>query len=82
MNERQPPLQPLHPESSLSPAKLATLDKLSTEGLMLSLAPGEVHCLKTRPDGTILDGHYRVHLLRGRDIEVDELPRDVIERSE
>jgi hypothetical protein len=81
MSERQPPLKPLHPETSLSAAKLATFEKLSTDTLRQSLVPGHEHCLKTRPDGTILDGHHRVHVLKGRDIDVDALPREVIERS-
>jgi hypothetical protein len=73
-----PPLKPLHPESSLSPGKLATLEKFATEKLIQSLAPGQEHCLKTRPDGTMLDGHHRVHVLRGRNENVDALPREVI----
>jgi hypothetical protein len=78
MSPRQPPLKPLHP---VSPAKLATFEKLSTDTLQEFLVPGQTHCLKARPDGTILDGHHRVHVLRGRKIDVDTLPREVIERS-
>jgi hypothetical protein len=78
---RFPPLKPLHAETSLSPAKLATFEKVSTEGLKQSLAPGQPYCLKTRPDGTILDGHHRVHVLRRRNEDVDSLPREVIEPS-
>jgi hypothetical protein len=51
-----PPLKPLHSDESLNPAKLATMEKLSTENLRNSLVPGLEHCLKTRPDGTILMG--------------------------
>jgi hypothetical protein len=51
----QPPLKPLHPETSLSPAKLAKFEKLASDTLKQSLAPGQKHCLKARPDGTILD---------------------------
>jgi hypothetical protein len=84
MNEqqpKQPPLKPLHSETSLSPAKLTTFQKLSTEVLNNSLAPGQEQCLKTRPDGTILDGHHRVHILRGRGEDVDAFPREVLDRS-
>lgn len=81
MSERQPPLKPLHPETSLSSAKLAAFEKLSTDTLRQSLIPGHEHCLKTRPDGTILDGHHRVYVLKGRDIDVHALPREVVERS-
>lgn len=77
----QPPLKPLHPETSLSPAKLATFGKLPTETLTASLAPGQEHCLKTRPDGTILDGNHRIQVLKGRGEKVDDLPREVIDRS-
>ena len=73
-----PPLKPLHPESSLSPGKLATFEKLSTDAITQSLAPGQPHCLKTRPVGTILDGHHRVPVLRLRNQDVDALPREVL----
>jgi hypothetical protein len=76
-----PPLKPLHPETLLSPAKLATFEELSTDAIIESLAPGQPHCLKTRPDGTILDGHHCVHVLRLRNQDVDVLPREVLERS-
>jgi hypothetical protein len=73
-----PPLQPLHLDSSLNAAKLAQMERLSTEVLLLSLSPGSQGCLKTRPDGTILDGHHRIHILRKRDVDVDGLPRDIV----
>lgn len=66
-----PPLKPLHPETSLNAAKLAKYDLLSTEVLLESLALGKQGCLKTRRDGTILDGHHRIHILRVRGIDVD-----------
>lgn len=74
-----PPLKPLHPETSLSPAKLAMFDKLPSEALKQSLVPGQTHGLKTRPDGTILDGHHRIHILRGRNEDVDVLPREILD---
>jgi hypothetical protein len=76
-----PPLKQLHPKTSLSPVKLAQMDQLSTEKLKASLLPGEAHCLKTRADGTILDGHHRIHILRLRGVDVDMLPREIIERD-
>lgn len=72
------PLKALH--STLIPSKLAIFEKFSTEALKMSLAPDNDGCLKTRPDGTILDGHHRIHVLRARGEDVDSLPRDVIER--
>lgn len=78
----QPPLKPLHPDTLLSPAKLAMFEKVPTERLKQSLASGQEHCLKTRPDGTLLDGHHRVHILRRRGENVDALPREVLEPSQ
>ena len=76
-----PSLKPLHPDSSLNPAKLAHLEKVSTEILKQSLLPGQPDSLKARPDGTILNGHHRVYILRKRGIGVDTLPREIIVRE-
>jgi hypothetical protein len=78
MND-QPPLTPLHGTDLLSSAKLAMFASLDTDALKSSLAPGHEHCLKARPDGTMLDGHHRIHVLRMRQVNVDGLPREVIE---
>jgi len=75
---QDPPLRPLHPDSSLNAGKLAKMERLSTEALLGSLIPGSRDCLKTRPDGTILDGHHRIHILRQRGVDVDCLPRDIV----
>jgi len=76
-----PPLKPLHPDSSLSSVKLAELDKLSTQELLDSLRPGQKGSLKTGPDGTIIEGHHRIKILKGRGVDVDSLPRDVIQKD-
>ena len=81
-SKRFPPLQPLHPHSSLNPGKLAKVDRLSTEELIASLVPGQEGGLKTRPDGTILDGHHRIFVLRGRGVDVDALPRDIFVKEQ
>ena len=47
----------------------------------LDVESGELHCLKMRPDGTILDGHPRIHVLRLRGENVDGLPREVQEQG-
>jgi hypothetical protein len=73
-----PPLKPLHPEASLNPSKLAKIDFLETEVIKQSLRPGQRDCLKTRPDGTILDGHHRIYVLRKRGADVDALPREIV----
>lgn len=79
---RFPPLKPLHPDSSLNTVKLAIFDRLSNRVLLASLAPGGEGCLKTRPDGTILDGHHRIYILRQRGVDVDGLPRDVFVKEQ
>ena len=76
----QPPLKPLH--SALVQIKLRFFEKLDSEILTKSLEPGQEHCLKTRPDGTILDGHHRIHVLRLRGVDVDALPRQIIVKQE
>jgi hypothetical protein len=77
-----PPLKPLHADESFSLPKLERFGKLSTEELVDSLRPGKPGSLKTRPDGTLIDGHHRVKLLRDRGVDVDALPREVIQREE
>jgi hypothetical protein len=79
---KNPPLTPLHPDETLLRLKLDTLVRLSTDVLIESLVPGKPGSLKTRPDGTILDGHHRIKILRDRGINVDQLPREVIPRSD
>jgi hypothetical protein len=73
-----PPLSPLHPDDSLIPSKLRDYGKLPTPVLIASLEPGKPGSLKTRPDGTMIDGHHRVKVLRDRGVNVDALPREII----
>ena len=77
-----PPLRPLHSDASLNKVKLDQLDRLTTDDLKRSLLPGERNCLKARPDGTLLEGHHRIHILRARGIDVDALPRDIVRKLE
>jgi hypothetical protein len=77
-SRQYPPLKPLHPETSLSAAKLAKMESLTTDVLKQSLMPGQKDCLKTRPDGTILEGHHRIYVLRKRGVDVDTLPREIV----
>lgn len=69
-------LKPLHSDNSLSQPKLTALRKLPTEALLRSLRPGEPGALKVKPDGTIMDGHHRIFVLRERGADVDALPRE------
>ena len=73
-----PPLQPLHLDSVLSQAKLNHYARLTTEVLLRSLEPGQTGALKARPDGTVIDGHHRIAVLRERGVDVDQLPREVL----
>lgn len=76
------PLKSLHPDSSLSKAKLEAYRKIGTSGLIDSLKPGEPGSLKVQPNGTIMDGHHRIYILHERGIDVDTLPRDIQSKKE
>ena len=77
-----PPLKPLHPDALLSPAKLMEMKLRATEVLQKSLLPGDKDSLKTRPNGTILDGHHRIYILRMRGVNVDALPREIMVKGD
>lgn len=74
----QPSLQFLHDTNCLIRLKLEYLGKLTTEQIVASLAPGREGSLKTRPDGTVIDGHHRLFILQNRGFAINNLPRDVI----
>ena len=79
---QNPPLKSLHPDSSLIRLKLAGMEQKSTEELIRSLMPGQKDCLKARKDGTVLDGHHRLYILRKRGVSVNGLPREIVERED
>ncbi|MBI4905991.1 MAG: L-aspartate oxidase [Acidobacteria bacterium] len=76
------PLLFLHAPVNLVASKMEYFRRLSTEELTASLRPGNAGELKVRIDGTILDGHHRIAVLRERGEIVDRLPRTIIKRSE
>lgn len=76
------PLKSLHSDSLLIQIKLDQYAKLTTEELIDSLQPGLPGALKTRPDGTMIDGHHRIEILRDRGVDVNSLPREVIPKSQ
>lgn len=78
----EPPLRFLHSEAVLSPAKLERFRAMTTTGLIESLRPGQSGALTTRPDGTVLEGHHRLVVLRERGIDVEVLPREVVSRED
>jgi ParB-like chromosome segregation protein Spo0J len=77
----QPSLKPLHADSSLIRSKLDDYGKCSTDELIKSLRPGQQGSLKVRPDGTIVDGHHRIKILRDRGVDVDSLPREIVSKD-
>lgn len=74
----KPPLRFLHSEAILSSVKLAQFRSQETADLIQSLEPGQPGALKTRPDGTVLEGHHRLAVLRERGLDVNALPREVL----
>ncbi len=74
-------LKPLHTETSLIQSKLDYFSRLSTDDLKFSLQVGKRESLKARPDGTILDGHHRIAILRSRGVDVDAIPREIISKE-
>jgi ParB-like chromosome segregation protein Spo0J len=77
-----PKLRYLHAENTLIRVKLEFFRRLTTDDLKESLAPGGKACLKVRPDGTILDGHHRIRVLADRGVDVDLLPREIMEKCD
>jgi hypothetical protein len=77
-----PPLKPLHRDDQLIKGKLDKFEKATTEELIKSLQPGQQGSFKTRADGTMIDGHHRIKVLRGRGVDVDALPREVIPKED
>ncbi len=78
----EPPLRLLHAEATMSQAKLERFRALATAALIESLRPGQTGGLITRPDGTVLEGHHRLVILRERGIDIDGLPREVLPRED
>ncbi len=48
---------------------------------MKSLRPGQKGTLKVKRDGTMVDGHHRIKVLRDRGIDVDALPREFFDEE-
>jgi hypothetical protein len=77
----EPPLQFLHAGAVLSQAKLGEFRKVATDRLVESLRPGQPGALKARADGTVLEGHHRLAVLRERGVEIDALPRELVAKE-
>ena len=76
-----PSLKFLHSDATLNRVKLELFRRCSTGELKASLAPGQMGSLKARPDGTLLDGHHRIAILRERGEKVNGLPREIIQKE-
>jgi hypothetical protein len=81
VDSNQPPLKPLHADSSLIGSKLDKYGNLPDQELIDSLKPGKQGSLKVRPDGTLVDGHHRIKILRDRGVDVNSLPREIIPKD-
>jgi hypothetical protein len=82
MESPEPPrLKFLHSESTLNRFKLDLFRRLTTGELKFSLAPGQLGSLKAREDGTALDGHHRLFILAERGEDIDQLPREIMEKE-
>ncbi len=82
MTEPVPPLRFLHSDSTMNRWKLEHFRRLSSAELKVSLLPGQPGALKARPDGVLLDGHHRLHVLAERGENIELLPREIMERDE
>ena len=51
---------------------------MAIDRLIESLHPGQPAALKARPDGTVLEGHHRLAVLRERGVDIDTLPRELV----
>ena len=75
----EPLLRYLHTEAILSELKLSQFRAFSTSDLIESLLrPGRPGALTARRDGTLLEGHHRIVVLRERGVDMDGLPREVL----
>jgi hypothetical protein len=76
-----PKLKFLHPENTLNRVKLDQFRRVSTDLLKASLVPGQAGSLKVRQDGTVLDGHHRISVLAERGEDINQFPREIMEKD-
>lgn len=72
----EPSLRFLHSETILSQVKLERFRTMTTAEIVESLSPGRPGALKTKADGTVLEGHHRLVVLRERGVDINALPRE------
>jgi hypothetical protein len=52
--------------------------KQATEKIIESLKPGAAEALRVKANGTIMNGNTRIKVLQERGVDVDSLPREII----
>ena len=81
-NGNSPPLQRIHPDSTYQSGSakisLEYWRKQPSDAIIRSLAPGSREALQVKPDGRIMNGNTRVKVLEERGLDVDSLPREVV----
>ena len=77
----QPPLRLLHSTSLLKTDSLLFWSGKTSAEVIASLEMGRER-LAVSPDGTVLNGNHRIHILRQRAFPVDSLPRPIYRRME
>jgi hypothetical protein len=65
----------------LNRVKLDMFRRLTSDELKSSLGLTQPGCLKTRPDGTVLDGHHRLNVLVERGEDIHQLPREIMKAN-
>ena len=74
----EPSVRFLHSEAILSQVKLEQFRAIATAEIAESLRPGQPGALRTKADGTVLEGHHRLVVLRERGVDINALPREVL----
>lgn len=79
----QPPLKRIHPDTTyasdpVARASLGYWRTRPTEEILNSLRAGP-EALKVKLDGRMMNGNTRTKVLEERGIEIDSLPREIIE---
>lgn len=79
----QPKLRRIHSDETLSSGSskfdLESQRTRSTEDIINSLRPDAQEPLKVKTDGRVFDGNTRIKVLEERGVEIDSLPRTIID---
>ena len=79
----QPKLKRIHSDQTLNSGSnkfdLESQCTRSTDDILDSLKPGSAEPLKVKPDGRIFDGDTRIKVLEERGVDIDNLPRIILD---